>query len=133
GAAAGGPVEAQVVFEVVLLQQVLLEVEDLAVVVAARLHGGLANLLVLGRQLCPAVDHDDPLAGMGEQDLARQGEAGQTGAEDQDVAIVRLHSSSVCAAEALCVFPWTMAAATCWAETITGVIPPPGRVQWPTK
>ena len=23
--------------------------------------------------------------------------------------------------------------ATCWAETITGVMPPPGRVQWPTQ
>ncbi len=84
------PVEAEVVLEIVLLEQVLLQLEHPGVVVAAHLDRGLPHLLLGRWDLGPAVHHQDPHLRRLEQKLAGERQAGQTGAEDQDIGFTKI-------------------------------------------
>src|SRR5215467_13771563 len=55
------PIKAQVVFEIVLLQQVFFEIEYSGVIVGGELYGCLAHLLLGRRKFSAAIDQENSL------------------------------------------------------------------------
>ncbi len=89
-AALGLPVEAEVVLEEVLPQQVLLHFQHPRVVVAAHLDRGFPHLLLGARDLRLAVDHQDVDVRFLQQQVPGQGQTGEARSNDQDIHFARL-------------------------------------------